>query len=323
MGWKAIPIFLVIIIPALSAGAQELYLLGGVTQETDSGHSSYNYQLEYLEGIGEHFAASFIYLNQGHLPEDHRDGESVVLWARTNRLERRLSLAAGLGPFFYYDTTYPPPNTNEHGWGTLFSAAATWYAQNRWLFRIRTDLVKAAGGFDSLSATCGIGYQLEAPSAAGPRPRASPQLYRTTENELTAYAGITLVNIQDDEQGTAAAIEYRRGFWRYLEGTVALLHEGSTGQIKRDGVPVELWLARAFLHDRLTLGLGGGAYVAVDRVRGRRKGDDEIFVAGIFSMTGGYRFGPHWQLRTCWHRTITDYDRDADVFLLGLGYRFR
>jgi hypothetical protein len=80
----------------------------------------------------------------------------------------------------------------------------------------------------------------------------------------------------------------------------------------------QLWLERAFLDDRVTLGIGGGPYFVVDTYRPK---DDET-VVGVFSITAGYRLSPRWTARLSWNRVVTNYDSDADVILAGLGYRF-
>ena len=33
------------------------------------------------------------------------------------------------------------------------------------------------------------------------------------------------------------------------------------------------------------------------------------------------RLGSHWEVPVTWHRIITGYDRDTDIFMLGLGWR--
>ena len=80
----------------------------------------------------------------------------------------------------------------------------------------------------------------------------------------------------------------------------------------------ELWLAKAFFHDRLALGIGGGPYFAIDR----RVDSEHVRIPIIFSTTGSYRISQDWLIRATWDRIITTYDRDTDIFLGGIGYRF-
>jgi len=128
-------VFLVIIAFAICpAWSQELTVLGGAMQDTETHDHSYSWQLEYREGLVDPFAFSISYLNEGHVTDHHRDGYAVQAWTRTSMLDRRLSLSAGLGPFFYFDTKAAAAGasyTNDHGWGGVLSLAATWYRRDR------------------------------------------------------------------------------------------------------------------------------------------------------------------------------------------------
>ena len=50
--------------------------------------------------------------------------------------------------------------------------------------------------------------------------------------------------------------------------------------------------------------------------------------ARVCNLLGGLahgrhnRLGDHWLTRLTWNRTMTGYDRDTDVILAGIGYRF-
>jgi hypothetical protein len=77
--------------------AQELYLLGGAIGDTASSDRSYTWSLEYMQALGEYTAVSVSWLNDGHLPNNHRDGPTMQLWARTKRIDKQFVLAAGVG----------------------------------------------------------------------------------------------------------------------------------------------------------------------------------------------------------------------------------
>lgn len=324
MRWALFIIILTVV--ACPVRAQEFYVLGGLMKDTDSGKDSYSWQLEYMEGLGEHFAASLSYLNEGHVPTHHRDGNSVQFWARTNLLDRRLSLAAGVGPYYYFDTTAAKADgsfSDNHGWKAMFSLAATWYTESRWLFQLRTNWVEASSSIDTISALVGIGYQLDPPPSPGPLPNVPPQREKTTNNEITVFLGRSIANSFNSEHSAATSVEYRRGLWRNVDWTVAWLYEGDSRLIRRHGMITQLWAVRSFLDDRLALGVGGGAYASVTRYNdGPNKGDDERSLSGIATLTASYRFHPHWATRISWNRVVTNYDRDTDVILGGIGYRF-
>lgn len=44
--------------------------------------------------------------------------------------------------------------------------------------------------------------------------------------------------------------------------------------------------------------------------------------AGLVTLAAGYRFADHWIARFHWNRVAARDDRDADMFLLGVGYRW-
>jgi hypothetical protein len=324
MRWLLLIAFLLgTVCPAL---AQELTGLGGVMRDSDTQERSYSWQLDYREGLGEHFAYSIAYLNEGHVPEHHRDGHTLQLWTRSNLLARRLSLGAGVGPFYYFDTVAAKAGAtfaNSHGWGGIFSLGATWYTENRWLFQLRTNFVQTAGSIDTFSTLLGVGYQFEAPPTPGPVPTSTPQQGKTTGNELTLFFGQTIVNSFAADESYATSIEYRRGIWRHMDWTAAWLYEGDSRLARRNGLTTQLWAVKEFLDDRLALGIGGGAYLNIDEYRHEQQQATRTHtLSGIVTLTASYRFADPWSIRTSWHRIVTNYDRDADVILGGIGYRF-
>lgn len=315
-----------LMISAAPATAGELFGLGGgmrsMNAETDV--SSYSWQLEYREELNDYLAASLSYLNEGHVPAHHRDGNALQLWLKRDVLDRRLSLSTGIGPYFFFDTTTPSADgsyTNEHDLGGIFSFAAIWQTDTPWLFQLRTNWVKTFGSMDSVSALAGIGYQLDAPKP--PKTPDFPAEFRgkATDNEITLFIGRTIANSFKSEHSTSFSIEYRLRLLRYLEGTVSWLYEGDNRLIRRDGLASQIWAVKDFLDDRMALGFGAGAYFSIDQQAGHHQDGDRI-ISAIATLTASYRPDPHWSLRTSWNRIVTNYDRDTDVIMGGIGYRF-
>jgi len=150
--------------------AQEIHLRGGGVQERDTRDRSYSWAVQYLHGLNEHWAVSFSWLNEGHFEHHHRDGHTLQLWVRTRPLGGRVVLAAGIGPYRYYDTQLAEEGisyVDSHGWGAIASLSATWQMDNRWLFSIQSNMIETSRSPDTFSVLAGIGYQLEAPHAAG------------------------------------------------------------------------------------------------------------------------------------------------------------
>lgn len=323
-----IALFLLFFWNAGPAFSQEIHFSGGIINRNEDGSNSWTWLLSYFEGISEHFAWSFSWLNEGHLPDHHRDGPSVQLWARKFFLNRRLSIAAGAGPYYAFDTDREgmvgDNFQNNHKLGGLFSLSATWYMQNQWLLQTRVENVWMDGNIDTTSIMFGIGYQLpppnppEEPATHGP----NEEEYRRTANEITVFFGTTIMNGPLDND-LSAAVEYRRDLARYLSWTVGWIRETHTVEVDRQGFATQLWGRKTFFRDRLGLGVGLGIYMFKDDARHPEYGvDNDIRAAGLATLTASYRLPWQFVVRTSWSRTITDYDRDSDIFLLGLGYRF-
>ncbi len=125
----------------------------------------------------------------------------------------------------------------------------------------------------------------------------------------------------DSERATSLSIEYRRRLAQNLDWSLSWFYEGDNRLIRRHGLASQVWAVKDFTDERLTLGFGVGAYCAVDRQAGHTPDGDRI-ISAIGTLTGSYRFDPQWSARISWNRIVTDYNRDTDVILGGIGYRF-
>ena len=313
---------LFLLLTASPSWGQEFYAYGGWVENTDTHHDQDDaWGLAYMQGVGEHAMMSFTYLNEGHVSGHHRDGYTPQFWGRTSIIDRRLSFAAGIGPYFFFDTVSGRQNDSydTHGWGGIFSLAATWYTESRWLFQVRGNWIGAVNSFNSFSVTGGIGYQLDAPSSPGPRTAAPCQTESTTNNEITLFAGESTLNRLESRHTAAEALEYRRGLTNHIDWTIGFLNEGSSIPLERYGVTSQLWLVRAFFDDCLALGVGLGPYLAYDEYRGRQ---GSTSVNALIGLTASYRVSSQWAVRLTWDRVATNYDQDTDILLGGLTYRF-
>src|SRR5439155_14747180 len=176
-----------------SVHAQELSLLaGGLTQHHTNEHT-YAWSLDYQHRLGNHAALGLIYLNEGHPDNHHRDGIGAQIWARAGALEPGLSLAAGIGPHHYFDTTSinTPDHLNDHGWSLLASLAATWYTQGRWYVQLRANRLIVPAGIDTSSVLLGVGYRLDGRPVADAQTTMASSNGPATRHELTLSAGRT------------------------------------------------------------------------------------------------------------------------------------
>jgi len=306
------------------ARAQEFALYMGPLRS--GADPSYSWQMDYTEGFGKYFAASISWLNEGHIPDHHRDGQAIQGWARLPLAQRRFVFALGVGPYRYFDTEAASAGEgydNTHGWGVVYSARATWYSTHRWTANLQLNRVQVTRGPSTTAVMLGVGYQLDAPDTPGPRDFALPRTQKVTNNEITLMAGATILNSLESQTSVAEAIEYRRGINSFLDATLGYLHEGNGISARRDGATAQLWLTRTFFDNRFTLGFGAGLYAAIhhgEHPDERETGDG--ILSGLISVSASYRFTQHWAARVTWNRVVTRYSRDTDVILGGIGYRF-
>jgi hypothetical protein len=298
-------------------------LLGGRSANTAGGDDNVAWQMEFRRGVAQHLAASFTYLNEGHLPGHHRDGYGLQLWGGTGLLDGRLDIALGTGPYLFYDTT-PRQTTggevNRHGLGLISTLSTTWQLDDHLLLQLRLNHVATGNSFDSLSTLAGLGYRFDTPrtdrGGAG-EPPSSP-----FRNELTLFAGESNTFNTGGAHAIAAAVEYRRAFAPWLEWSASVLYEGENDLIRRGGFATQLWAAGSFLDNRLSLGAGAGPYLAIDNLIDDGGDGRDIFVLPKITMSCAYQLHPHWNTRFSWHRVLTRHDRDTDVWLWGVGYLF-
>lgn len=291
---------------------------GRMENQDASGHKSRAWGLEYMEQRTPHFGLSLLYLNEGH-PNDHRrDGFGAQAWLRTSPLGGRLTLAAGAGPYYYFDTARRGQANyeNRHGLALVYSLAAAVQLDDRWSLQLRLNRVSAHNQFDTNSWLLGIGYR---PEGIPDRSSAVALRPASISSEITVLAGTSIVNSFESERGTAAGIEYRRAFSRHAEWSVGLLKDGDGQLVRRKGVTAQGWLTQSTRDDRFSFGIGLGPYLALDRRNGAEESER---LAAVISLSARYRFTPRWHARATWNRVLASNDGDTDVLLIGAGYTF-
>lgn len=301
------------------ARAQEFTILGGSARANAPSESTYSWAFSYLQPLDDYNALSFTWLNEGHFTEHHRDGFALQYWRRAWFFDRRLALAAGIGAYDYFDTTASDqgkPYSDAHGVALIYSVSATWYTHSPWFFQARVNRTDASHSIHTTAALIGVGYQLGTATSA---PVAFPAGYR---DELTLLAGKTTVNSLHSPGAFAKSVEFRHGFGDYIDATLTWLDEGDTVLTRRNGGAAQVWLSRGFFGDKLRLAVGAGPYVSIDtyRVSGGTNTSDKV--SALVTMSASYQFARHWIVRASWDRVLTGYDKDSDIYLAGIGYRF-
>ena len=310
----------------LSLGAQEVSVLYGGLRRVDAGGSSFSYQVDYRQDLFRNLAASATYLNEGHLPGHHRDGEALQAWGRVPFRDGRFSLALGAGAYYYFDTQPRPGggSADVHSTAPILSLSATGQLSDRWFCRGVVNHIAPAHEMRTVTAAVGLGFwfgrnELPTPGQLGDAPSIKDL---ELAQDFTVLAGQSVVNTFFSPAGRAYALEYRRGLARHLDWTASLIYEGNPLIVRRSGLASQGWAVNDFFHDRVAFGIGFGPYLYVDRKHPQAGSGTPARVAGLGSLTLSARLTEAWTARLLFDRVMSNYDRDADVFLLGLGYRW-
>ena len=317
---ECVPALLLCCTSAL-AQAQEISGLGGMLRGEGRAHT-FTWQMEYQRGLGENAAISAGWINEGHIPGHHRDGPVAEIWWRTTAFDQRLSLAAGIGPYVYFDTV--PTATgdgshDDHGIGIIASAATGWRLDGPWSLQLRFNRVLARQSSDSSSVLLGVAYRLDGAAT----PSDSPPVGSAFDSEVDLLLGRAIVNTLASEDSFAGQIEYRRRLGPCWAWSVGLLNEGDARTQRRSGLVTGFWAGHEFLDRRITGAIGIGPYLVADiRKNPQLVEASRERLAGILSLTFAYAPVPRWAMRFIWHRIFAERSHDSDVLVLGAGYRF-
>ena len=304
---------------------EEVFALGGLVSSSEKNAAAW--QLSYKEDLSEHFAYSVSWLNEGRLTGHHRDGPTCQLWGQTRLLNDSLTFSAGLGPYLFFDTQQsgdPQYKDIHRSWAGIGSLAATWRAEGGWRVQLRGNYVIADSNINTASILLGIGYEFKPSAPLNSSHSAITDPGDGAYEEITVLLGGTTINASKKSQTSmAASVEYRCGILSYLDWTVGWLHEGNMEWLRRSGLTAQLWPTKSLFDRRLRIGLGLGIYVTLNTrySSGTGEDNDEILL-GIITPTISYRFKENWVVRLSWNRTVSGCNRDTDVILTGIGYKF-
>jgi hypothetical protein len=307
------------LLAAGAATAQEVSAYAGVLRVNSTHEQTFSAEAGYSHPVDEHLALSLSYLNEGHPTDHHRDGVAAQAWLRTGANEPGWTFGLGAGPYFYFDTarlhnagvtTYH----NDHGWATIYSLLATYhYPGSRWYNQVQLNRISPTDKEATTSLMVGVGYQFN--GVRGDKLHLEAPAH---DEALTVMAGQGINNSLNSERSRIGAVEYRQQMGRYVDWTVTALDEGHTPQSRRNGVATQLWLIRS-LTPKTELGMGFGPYLSLEvpDAPGYRS-----HVAGLISVASRYHWSRHVVGELSWSRVATDYHRDADLLLIGLGYSY-
>jgi hypothetical protein len=306
---------------AVSASAEELAALGGLTDTDDHTSASYAWGLEYRERLLPYLEGSLSYLNEGHLPNHHRDGVALQIWGRMPLWRDRVSLSVGVGPYVYFDTETEASAAegyrDYHALGAVATVAASYALSERWFALLEISQIVAPGDVGTRTVLLGGGCRLDRVAEALRRPSDSSGL----PNEIGVFFGATVLNGFHSDVSNTFGAEYRRRVALHVELSVSVLTDSDGLDGQHSGATANAWLVQEFLAERLGVGLGLGSYFSLQSYRTIYAGEGAS-VVGLVSVTASWRFTRALDLRLIWHRGFTGDDQDRDIVTAGLGWRF-
>lgn len=310
--------------------AGELELATGFERSMPNLGNTYTWAIEYRQPFSEHWAASFTWLNEGHLVNHHRDGQGAQLWWRSRENSAGLVFEAGVGPYHYYDTTgaeaIATPQgediafENAHGWGVLASAALDWYFKYGWFASLRLNDIEAAGEVRSTALLLGVGYRFGEGYASRFKQSDAWVAVDPPRSEVDIMAGRAVLNSFRSEASSAQALSLRTKITPHFAASVTYTEAQNVPLDWHSGAAIQLW-AETSLTSAFSVGAGVGVFITADRSN-TAAANSATDPAGILGVTMAYSISSRWIARAIWNRVTTRDDDDSDIVLVGLGYRF-
>ena len=267
---------------------QKIYFFGGFSTNNKELLHTGSYSVMQFEhqfkSLKELWSVSYINEGQFSDPKHHRDGFAGQYWLKKG------FFSAGAGAYLYYDTT--EDGSNVHGLGGILSLNGELPITANLSANLRTNLILARD-MNTVTLLAGLSYNF-----------APEKEFKKISHEITifpvggSYSGGSYV------QGSSFAYsaEYRLNIFKNLDWTIGYLDEEI-----RNGINTQLWAIKRL--DNFSIGIGAGIYFA-----------DKTDV--IISVTAEYDLSEKFAARATWSRITTDNNNDADVVLVGLGYKF-
>jgi len=306
-----------------ASGEEIAFGYGGVQSGASS---SYSWQFDYRQDLVKYTAVSAGYVNEGHLPDHHRDGTTLQFWLKAPPW-RDFVFAVGAGPYFYFDTQQtetPPYYRDFHALAGIYTASLTYDVGRHWFVRIDFSAIHAPGNLDTQTLVLGGGYHLDAlfDKVGAALADGDADQWRRPINEIGAFGGQSIVNANSSLKSTNFGVEYRRKLATHLQWSAAWISESLGYGARNNGVIAEAWLVTQAFDPRFEIGVGAGALYALQKYVAPQTGQEAARLSGIVSMTVAWRLTQAFNLRAGWSRGFTNDDEDRDIVTVGVGYRW-
>lgn len=259
----------------------------------------------------------FVYVNDGHLPNNHRDGFAAQGWYAW-RVGERVELQLGIGPYASMNNTeIDGRRFNEFRGGVLASGALKWHGLgNGWYLRTQFNATAMSHSFGTVALLLGIGHDF--PARTAPR-RRDPGRLRSDISVWTGISRTTTIGLQRNAGSALVETQFspatEGAWWIPSAYSVGFLSEGDTFITDRKGIPVQAWWRTP--RDRFVFSFGLGPYPAFDTRR-----EPRLELLGILSLRAAMKVYESANVRfeagVMFSRVASFYNRDQDIYLAGV-----
>ena len=294
-------------IPGSALAQSDIFLQGGFLRGL--GNTTWTYEGGFISQRSKHLGLGFAYYNEGHIPDNHRDGLAAQAWY-LQPLSNDFEIQLGAGPYATMNnTTADGVRVNDFKLGVLTSAALKWHPTGApWYLRLQYNYAWVPASLNTNALLLGVGrdfaYQDNGDDDS-----------KRLNMEFSFWGGSSRTT-QIGTQNTAIAYELETKFHfngsENLGYSVGLLSEGDTNLSHRRGVPVRFWYDQ-HLTKKFTVGAGIGPYVAYNGSNIR-----ELEVIGIGSLRATWLLTKRFGLGLMYTRVASFANRDQDIGMLGL-----
>jgi hypothetical protein len=297
-------------------------VLAGLTESDDHQIQTYAWQIEFQQQLTPLLSGSLSWLNEGHVPDHHRDGAAAQLWLNSPRWRDRIVLSVGAGPYVYFDTEAADSGrgfSNVHSVAAVLSAAATADLGAGWFLRLNLNDVWAPADVGTYAVLLGGGYRFGASGSAAPA--SSEHAASDYRQQIQLFAGEMILNDPSSRSGRSYGADYRLELARWAAWSASWFYDPGSPSGRRDRGATQLWLVEPMAGDRLALSIGLGVYTEVGS-QTRPTATSPNPISGLSGLRAEWLFSRRSSLVLTWQRTFTNDDDDRDIIALGYAFRF-
>lgn len=204
----------------------------------------------------------FIYINEGHPTNNHRDGFSVQVLNRIP-VSDNVDSEFGIGPYYSMNTTtVDNEQWNEHRMGVLATAALLMHLNSIYpglSLKMQLNAVEVKGDMDTASFMVGFNQDfldIKHPSQKGYGNNTSDQ----ESVWVSGLFGSSKTNHAGSPAAAGGGVEIKKEFSKHTAASVAWLEEGDDGvRVDRKGIELQGWYIEP-LTPNLSASMGIGPY---------------------------------------------------------------